>query len=115
MEKQIVGWDHAKIGAYYLWNHHISDEVVEAVHWHNNPKESKEHPSLSSAIQIADLLTCQLGVPGIENCPVSKNTYLLSDGWNILFGEKEEEDMNVLKENLEYTLERVSRTLHGII
>ncbi|MBT5715897.1 MAG: HDOD domain-containing protein, partial [Opitutae bacterium] len=62
MEKQIVGWDHAKIGAYYLWNHHISDEVVEAVHWHNNPKESKEHPSLSSAIQIADLLTCQLGV-----------------------------------------------------
>ncbi len=115
MEKQIIGWDHAKIGAYYLWNHHISDEVVEAVHWHNNPKESKEHPTLSSAIQVADLLTCQLGVPGIENCPVVNNSYLLSDGWNHLFGGKNEEEMATLKENLKYTLERVSRTLHGII
>ena len=115
MEKQIIGWDHAKIGAYYLWNHHISDEVVEAVHWHNNPKESKEHPTLSSAIQVADLLTCQLGVPGIENCPVVNNSYLLSDGWNHLFGGKDEEEMATLKENLKYTLERVSRTLHGII
>ena len=115
MEKQIIGWDHAKIGAYYLWNHHISDEVVEAVHWHNNPKESKEHPTLSSAIQVADLLTCQLGVPGIENCPVVNNSYLLSDGWNHLFGGKDEEEMSTLKENLKYTLERVSRTLHGII
>ena len=115
MEKQIIGWDHAKIGAYYLWNHHISDEVVEAVHWHNNPKESKEHPTLSSAIQVADLLTCQLGVPGIENCPVVNNSYLLSDGWNHLFGGQDEEEMATLKENLKYTLERVSRTLHGII
>ncbi len=115
IEKEIVGWDHAKIGAYYLWNHHISDDVVEAVHWHNNPKESNDEPILSSAIQIADLLTCQLGVPGIENCPVIKNAYLYSDGWDILFGKKSEEEMNSLKENLEHTLERVSRTLHGII
>ena len=33
-EVSLVGWDHAKMGAYYLWNHHISEEVVEAVHWH---------------------------------------------------------------------------------
>ncbi|MDG0965650.1 MAG: HDOD domain-containing protein [Opitutales bacterium] len=115
IEKKIIGWDHAKIGAYYLWNHHISDEVVEAVHWHNNPKESKDHSDLASAIQIADLLTCQLGVPGIENCPPAKNSYLKSDGWTILFGKKEENEMNDLTQKLEYTLERVSRTLHGII
>lgn len=115
IEKKIIGWDHAKIGAYYLWNHHISDEVVEAVHWHNNPKESKDHSDLASAIQIADLLTCQLGVPGIENCPPVKDSYLQSEGWAILFGKKEENEMNELTQNLEYTLERVSRTLHGII
>jgi HD-like signal output (HDOD) protein len=115
MERKIIGWDHAKIGAYYLWNHHISDEVVEAVHWHNNPQQSKENPTLSSAIQIADLLTCQLGVPGIENCKVSKNAHLDSDGWKILFAGKDEGEMDLLKGNLEFTLERVSRTLHGII
>ena len=53
--------------------------------------------------------------PGIENCPISKNSHLKSDGWNHLFGGKEEQEMTALKENLTYTLERVSRTLHGII
>lgn len=115
VEKEIIGWDHTKIGAYYLWNHHISDEVVEAVHWHNNPKESKDNYELASAIQVADLLTSQLGVLGIENCKPKKDSYLQSDGWNLLFKDKDTSEMNNLRENLEYTLERVSRTLHGII
>ena len=115
IEKQIIGWDHAKIGAYYLWNHHISDEVVEAVHWHNNPDESKENNELASAIQVADLLTCQLGVTGIENCVPRKNSYQSATGWKILFGERDVVEMESIMRNLENTLERVSRTLHGIL
>ena len=115
IEKQIIGWDHAKIGAYYLWNHHISDEVVEAVHWHNNPGKSKENNELASAIQVADLLTCQLGVTGIENCVPRKNSYQSATGWKILFGERDVVEMESIMRNLENTLERVSRTLHGIL
>lgn len=115
IEKQIIGWDHAKIGAYYLWNHHISDVVVEAVHWHNNPGESKENNELASAIQVADLLTCQLGVTGIENCVPRKNSYQSTTGWKILFGEREEVEMESIMGSLENTLDRVSRTLHGIL
>lgn len=115
IEKQIIGWDHAKIGAYYLWNHHISDEVVEAVHWHNNPGESKENNELASAIQVADLLTCQLGITGIENCVPRKNSYQSATGWKILFGERDVVEMESIMRNLENTLERVSRTLHGIL
>ena len=115
IEKQIIGWDHAKIGAYYLWNHHISDEVVEAVHWHNNPGKSKENNELASAIQVADLLTCQLGVTGIENCVPRKNSYQSATGWKILFGERDAMEMESIMRNLENTLERVSRTLHGIL
>lgn len=115
IEKQIIGWDHAKIGAYYLWNHHISDEIVEAVHWHNNPGESKENNELASAIQVADLLTCQLGVTGIENCVPRKNSYQSATGWKILFGERDVVEMESIMRNLENTLERVSRTLHGIL
>jgi HD-like signal output (HDOD) protein len=115
IEKQIIGWDHAKIGAYYLWNHHISDEVVEAVHWHNNPGESKENNELASAIQVADLLTCQLGVTGIENCVPTKNSYRSTTGWKILFGGRDEVEMESILGSLENTLERVSRTLHGIL
>jgi HD-like signal output (HDOD) protein len=115
VEKKIIGWDHTKIGAYYLWNHHISDEVVEAVHWHNNPNQSKENSDLAAAIQVADLLTCELGVLGIENCTPKKDSYLQSDGWNILFNNKDISEIDSLRDNLGYTLERVSRTLHGII
>ncbi len=115
IEKQIIGWDHAKIGAYYLWNHHISDEVVEAIHWHNNPKESRENNELASAIQVADLLTCQLGVTGIEKCIPEKNSYLKTDGWSVLFGDKDENELSEILESLKNTLDRVSRTLHGII
>lgn len=115
IEKQIIGWDHAKIGAYYLWNHHIDDQVVEAVHYHNTPSEAKENKKLASAIQIGDILTCQLGVLGIENYSPPKNSYRNVDGWKILFEEKSDEEMNILSDKLEHTLDRVSKTLHGIL
>ena len=44
-EISLVGWDHAKMGAYYLWNHHISEEIVEAVHCHNHPEKATHNPS----------------------------------------------------------------------
>ena len=28
-ERALLGWDHAKMGAFYLWNHHIAREIVE--------------------------------------------------------------------------------------
>ena len=115
MEKEIIGWDHAKIGAFYLWNHHISDQIVEAIHWHNQPGKSNSDPELASAVQVADLLTCQLGVLGIENCTVEKDSYLFSEGWEILFGNREENETALLTEELNFTLERVSKTLHGIV
>jgi HD-like signal output (HDOD) protein len=48
-ENAKIGWGHAKIGAYYLWNHHISDEIVDAIHWHDQPKQSKESPKVGSS------------------------------------------------------------------
>ena len=115
VEKQIIGWDHPKIGAYYLWNHHISDEIIEAVHWHNDPQKSQGNKKLAAAIQVADLLTCQIGVLGVENCIPQKNSYLLTDGWEILFGDQNELEKTNLKEKLDYTLERCSKTMHGIL
>ena len=52
---------------------------------------------------------------GIENCTPKKDSYLESDGWNILFNNKDASEIVNLRDNLGYTLERVSRTLHGII
>jgi HD-like signal output (HDOD) protein len=116
LEKKIIGWDHAKIGAYYLWNHHISDEVVEAVHCHNNPEDAKESSNLASAIQIADSLTHQIGIHGLEKIETPVKNYLKTTGWTILFGDELEEDyLNDLNQKIEQSQERVSNVLHGVL
>ena len=116
IEKEIIGWDHAKIGAYYLWNHHISDEVVEAVHCHNNPIEAKDSIKLASAIQLADALTHEIGIHGLENIDSPDESYLNLEGWKLLFGDDlEENEIEDLKQKIEYTNERISKVLHGIL
>ena len=116
IEKEIIGWDHAKIGAYYLWNHHISDEVVEAVHCHNNPIEAKDSVKLASAIQLADALTHEIGIHGLENIDLPHESYLDLEGWKLLFGDDlEENEIQDLKQKIEYTNERISKVLHGIL
>ena len=116
MEKQIVGWDHSKIGAYYLWNHHISDEIVEAIHWHNEPAKSENHRQLAGAIQVADFITRRIGVNGLERCTTPANQdYLDLEGWQILFGDREDAEKEIIEENLNSTIERISPTLRGIL
>ena len=128
-----MGWDHAKIGAYYLWNHHISEEVVDAVHWHNEPSQATVNPKLASAIQISDNLVKQLGVLGMEKIArPAKDSHLELEGWKILFGDKtvpsadegeeeqeqkeEEESLEpTIEDRLSETLERLSQTLNGIV
>jgi hypothetical protein len=44
-----------------------------------------------------------------------KNSYQSANGWKILFGERDVVEMESIMRNLENTLERVSRTLHGIL
>ena len=113
-EKEMIGWDHAKIGAYYLWNHHISEEVVDSIHWHNQPSEAKASPELASAIQIADHIVRQLGTCGMENYPVnSEDDYMKLEGWTILFGDNPEAES--VKSQLKSSLERLEQTLNGVI
>ena len=113
-EKEVIGWDHAKIGAYYLWNHHISDEVVDAIHWHNDPKQAKENSMLAAAIQVSDRAVTELGVHGLGKFPTpSAGSYKEMKGWNILT--ENEESIEILEEKLESSIERLSQTLNGIL
>jgi HD-like signal output (HDOD) protein len=116
MERTTVGWDHAKIGAYYLWNHHISDDIVDAVHWHHEPLRSESHQKLAGAIQVADFITSGMGVAGLvrQSSPIAKSHGEL-DGWKILFEDKSSQEMETIEHELNDTVERISQTLHGIL
>lgn len=112
-EKKVIGWEHSKIGAYYLWNHHISDEVVDAIHWHNDPSQAKESPMLAAAIQISDRAVTELGVHGLGKFPTPKSgSYKELKGWNTLT--ENQESVEIVEERLESSIERLSQTLNGI-
>ena len=112
-EKKVIGWDHSKIGAYYLWNHHISDDVVDAIHWHNDPTQAKESPMLAAAIQISDRAVTELGVHGLGKFPTPKSgSYKKLHGWNTLT--ENQESIEIVEERLESSIERLSQTLNGI-
>ena len=112
-ERKAIGWDHPKIGAYYLWNHHISDQVVDAIHWHNDPTQAKESPLLAAAIQVSDRAVTELGVRGLGNFPTPpKGSYRELSGWTMLTDGRE--DIELLEEKLDGSIERLSQTLNGI-
>ena len=113
-ERNNVGWDHAKIGAYYLWNHHIAENVVDAIHWHNQPENAKESPKLAAAIQVSDCFISELGFTGLASYPTPpKGKHKTLTGWKMLFEDKEEPE--VIEEKLSQCAERLDQTLNGII
>lgn len=115
-EKSIIGWDHAKIGAYYLWNHHISEEVVEAVNFHNNPHLAKINPKLSAAVHLSDKLIRNLGIIGLEKSKVEKiEEYTKMPAWDIIFPFENEEKTTNVKERLDNSLDRLSEILKHIL
>ena len=116
LESKTVGWNHAKIGAYYLWNHHISDDIVDAIHWHHDPLRSESHQKLAGAIQVADFITTGIGVKGLVRLSSrNENSHSELDGWKILFEHKSPQEMEAIEHELNDTVERISQTLHGIL
>ena len=111
IEKEIIGWDHAKIGAFYLWNHHISDQIVEAIHWHNQRENQTQTQNgiRRTGRRFTYLSTWRFR---IEIGSREKLISAFKDGKS--FGNREENETALLTEELNF-VERVSKTLHGIV
>ena len=114
-EREVIGWDHAKIGAYYLKRHRLSPEIVETTEYHNRPEDAPRYKKSSAAVQLSDHMVRFANIPGMEETdPVSEKDWPLLSGWNILFGTKEEEsDIGIA--SLSHSLSKLPIVLKGII
>ncbi len=87
-ERDLIGWDHGRIGAHYLARHQLSEEIVGAVEFHNDPGAAPHHQNFAAAVQVADLVARHAGLSGgfetIE--PVPADAWLALPGWTLLFG-----------------------------
>jgi putative nucleotidyltransferase with HDIG domain len=64
-ERQVVGVDHAEVGAALLEKWGLPSVIVEAVREHHHP-QLKPRPNLSAVVHVADLLAHQTGYsPGL--------------------------------------------------
>lgn len=114
-EIELIGWDHGQIGAVYLERHKMSEEIVLAVHHHNNPTAAPRHQIFAAAVQVADSLVRHAGVSGgFERIkPVTLDTWRALNGWNILYG-AEGPETKLARAAIDNVLPRLPQILSGL-
>lgn len=116
LERELIGWDHARIGAYYLEKHHLGPEIVEPVRWHNDPQQAGDYTASAAAVQLSDHMVRTAGIEGLEPTDdVTKEDWVALPAWRILFGQRSQEETTRTLEALSASLHRLPRVLKGMI
>lgn len=115
-EIELIGWDHAQIGAVYLERHKMSDEIVLAVQYHNTPSIAPRHQIFAAAVQVADCLVRHTGIHGgFEKVkPVEKDAWTQLEGWNILYG-SDGPETKIARAAIDNVLPRLPQMLGGLV
>jgi HD-like signal output (HDOD) protein len=116
MERALIGWDHAKIGAYYLGRHQLSDEITFAVLYHNEPNVAPRHQMFAAAVQIADYVVRHAGISGgFETIkPIAADSWIALDGWKILYG-ADGHETSLARAHVANALQRLPSMLQGLV
>jgi HD-like signal output (HDOD) protein len=115
-ERELIGWDHARIGGYYLQRHQLSSEITDAVYYHNDPAAAPEHSFFAAAVQVADQLVRFAGIAGgFEKVdPIPEDAWLELPGWKILYG-TEEKETRIARAALSNSVQRLPTVLSGLV
>ncbi len=116
LERNLIGWDHAQIGAHYLTKHQLSEEITSAVLYHNEPDQAPRHAIFAAAVQIADYLVRHRGISGgfEEVDPIAMDSWMTLPGWNILYGAGEAAS-GLARASLANCLQRLPTVLQGLL
>ena len=61
-ERQVLGTDHAEVGARLLESWSFPKLLVDAVRWHHDPDESKEANTIIDLVHVANVLCLMIGI-----------------------------------------------------
>lgn len=117
IERELIGWDHAQIGAHYLERHHLPEEISLAVQYHNTPAQAPKHAFFAAAVQVAEHLVRYAGVSGGFELlpPVAPDSWFELDGWKILHTSDDAEETRLARASLANTVARLPTTLHDLV
>jgi HD-like signal output (HDOD) protein len=116
LERELIGWDHARIGADYLRRHQLSEEIIHAVSYHNEPDRAPRHRLFAAAVQVADYLVRFKGISGgfEQVTPIEPDAWVDLPGWKILYGADGPESM-LARASIANSLQRLPSMLQGLL
>jgi putative nucleotidyltransferase with HDIG domain len=116
IENDILGIDHAELGALYLKNHKLPEALIETARFHHQPERATFHGPIVAAVQIADLLVrhARIGRSG-NNARVSEEDLLNASGWAILSPHQTDAEQTIARASLKRSLERLPTILEGLV
>jgi putative nucleotidyltransferase with HDIG domain len=116
LERDVLGMDHAELGALYLRKQTLPEVFIEIVQQHHHPERAQHHAPVVAAVQVADLLVrfAKIGNSGNRD-EVTEETWLNSAGWKILFAHQKEEESAISRASLKRSLERIPTILEGMV
>ncbi|HEY5227549.1 MAG TPA: HDOD domain-containing protein [Opitutaceae bacterium] len=115
-EREVIGWDHARIGAHYIERHGLSDEIVVAVRHHAEPDHAPRHRLFAAALQVADSVVRHTGITGgFEQLPpVEADEWINLEGWRILYGAEGPESM-LARASITNSLRHLPQVMQGLL
>jgi HD-like signal output (HDOD) protein len=116
LEKDILGMDHAELGALYLQKQRLPDIFVQVARFHHDPAAAQSHPKTVAAVQVADLMVrhTKLGDSG-NHAEVPADGWMTSAGWDILFGGQTDGEQTIAVASLNRSLARIPAILESLL
>lgn len=116
IENEILGVDHAELGALYLERHRLPEIMINSARYHHCPEKAQQYQHVIAAVQIADLLLRSEKIGHSGNCvEVTREQCFHASGWKVLVPNAGEAEINIARASLSRTLEQIPQMLEGMV
>jgi putative nucleotidyltransferase with HDIG domain len=116
LEREVLGADHADLGAMYLRKQRLPEVFVEIVQFHHTPQAARHQANVTAAVHVSDLLVrhTKIGDSG-NHAEVPFDSWIESPGWKILFGHQTDSERGLSRASLNRSLERIPAILESLV
>jgi putative nucleotidyltransferase with HDIG domain len=115
-EREVLGVDHAELGAMYLRRQRLPEVFVEIVQCHHMPQAARLQTNVTAAVNVADQLVrhTKIGDSG-NKTEVVFDSWMDSPGWKILFSHQTDAEKSITRASLNRSLERIPAILESLV
>lgn len=116
LEREVLGMDHAELGAIYIKKQILPEVFVEIVQFHHQPERAQKNANIVAAVQVADLLVryAKIGDSG-NSKEVADESWIESTGWKILFAHQTAAEKAITRASLKRSLDGIPTILEGMV